>query len=227
MHALSTQTPAARRQDGAAVRPEPHRPPCVVLEEFLVAQELDALQRFAIARAASFRTSEVLTTEDGSIVDPAERRSRVLYELGEFEALFRRRVLGAVPYVLARLGLRPFAVPAVEVQMTVSHDGGVFRPHFDDDETGALGRRLTFVYFFAREPQRFRGGELRLYASRAPDTRVDGVARWHVRPGTNQVVFFESTRLHEVLPVHCPSNAFRDGRFTVNGWIHGRAGGRP
>jgi Rps23 Pro-64 3,4-dihydroxylase Tpa1-like proline 4-hydroxylase len=36
----------------------------------------------------------------------------------------------------------------------------------------------------------------------------------------NQIVFFPSETLHEVLPVECPSGEFADSRFTVNGWLH-------
>jgi Rps23 Pro-64 3,4-dihydroxylase Tpa1-like proline 4-hydroxylase len=206
----------------AARRP----PPWVVLDEFLVAQELASLLRFATTRVRSFQVSEVLAGRHESLVDTGSRRSRVLFELGGFEGLFRQRVLWSLPYVLARLGLPAFPVSDIEVQLTVTHDGGFFRPHFDDDERSALGRRITFVYYFAREPRRFRGGDLQLFASRAPDTRVDGVPRWRVQPGQNQCVFFESTRLHEVLPVQCASSDFSDGRHTVNGWIHSPAGAR-
>ncbi|MGB8690572.1 MAG: proline hydroxylase, partial [Microcoleus sp.] len=32
-------------------------------------------------------------------------------------------------------------------------------------------------------------------------------------------VFFLSRYMHEVLPVSCPSKAFADSRFTINGWV--------
>jgi len=199
--------------------------PWVVLDEFLVTQELESLLRFATSRAASFQVSEVLEESNNAVVDAGARRSHVLFELGGFETLFRSRLLWTLPYVLARLGLRSFSVSDVEMQLTATHDGGFFRPHFDDDATRVLGRRLTFVYFFSREPRRFRGGDLQLFASCAPDTRSDGVASWRIQPGQNQAVFFESTRLHEVMPVQCASRDFADGRFTVNGWIHGPSRG--
>ena len=39
-------------------------------------------------------------------------------------------------------------------------------------------------------------------------------------PLQNQVVFFESHCLHEILPVSSPARGFADRRFTVNGWFH-------
>jgi SM-20-related protein len=40
-----------------------------------------------------------------------------------------------------------------------------------------------------------------------------------VEPHNNSILFFPSYVLHEVLPIRCPSGAFADGRFTLNGWV--------
>jgi Rps23 Pro-64 3,4-dihydroxylase Tpa1-like proline 4-hydroxylase len=72
-----------------------------------------------------------------------------------------------------------------------------------------------------REPQAFRGGALRLY-----DTQIDD--HGNCKPGDfqtfypaqNQIIFFPSRCLHEVMPVECPSQDFAASRFTVNGWLH-------
>lgn len=220
MYADPTPANAARAiASGPAPFARAPAPPWVVLDEFLAADERANLLRFANARALRFQPSEVLASDAASTVDPASRRSRVLFDLEDFESILRSRVLWSLPYAIARLGLRPFPISAVDVQLTVTHGGGFFRPHFDDDEHGALGRRLSFVYYFAREPRRFVGGELQLFASRAPDTRTTGVRSWRIQPGQNQCVLFESDRLHAVAPVICRSKDFGDGRFTVNGWI--------
>jgi Rps23 Pro-64 3,4-dihydroxylase Tpa1-like proline 4-hydroxylase len=39
-------------------------------------------------------------------------------------------------------------------------------------------------------------------------------------PQQNQIVFFPCSVLHEITPVECPSRAFADSRFTLNGWLH-------
>ena len=41
----------------------------------------------------------------------------------------------------------------------------------------------------------------------------------HNDAGNNSIVFFNSRCRHEVMPVICPSQAFENSRFTVNGWI--------
>jgi Rps23 Pro-64 3,4-dihydroxylase Tpa1-like proline 4-hydroxylase len=76
---------------------------------------------------------------------------------------------------------------------------------------------LTFVYFFHREPRRFAGGELRLFDT-AQTERVSAKVEHFklIYPLQNQVVFFPSSYVHEILPVICPSREFADSRFTVN-----------
>ena len=41
-----------------------------------------------------------------------------------------------------------------------------------------------------------------------------------IEPRHNRIVFFWARTMHEVMPVHMPSEAFADARFTVNGWIN-------
>ena len=45
--------------------------------------------------------------------------------------------------------------------------------------------------------------------------------RGTISPQQNDIVFFPCGCLHEVRPVACPTHAFADSRFTLNGWIHG------
>ena len=41
-----------------------------------------------------------------------------------------------------------------------------------------------------------------------------------IEPLCGSIVFFPSECLHEITPVACGAD-FGDGRFTVNGWVHG------
>lgn len=68
----------------------------------------------------------------------------------------------------------------------------------------------------------FSGGELRPF-----DRGVEQV-RWvpaetfrEIVPEDNLLVLFPSSALHEIRPVRCPSRAFADSRFTLNGWLRG------
>lgn len=214
----SVQTSAVVIQE----RPDFLRAACVILDEFLAPEELRELTRFALEQESAFHISEVISPGvEGGVVDPENRRSRVLMDLSKHGDILVGRILSALPRVLEKLGMKAFPVSRVETQITASNHGDFFRHHSDNGEEEIANRQLTFVYFFHREPKAFDGGELRLHDSH----RENGV--WThtgdyraVVPEQNQIVFFRSELLHEITPVVCPSQAFADSRFTVNGWLH-------
>jgi Rps23 Pro-64 3,4-dihydroxylase Tpa1-like proline 4-hydroxylase len=196
--------------------------PVAILDEFLVASELRGLLDYLLGRTAEFRNTEVIGRNGSGVLDPATRRSRVLYDLGPFHALFAQRLATVFPYVLMRLGQPAFQVSQIEIQLTATNDGEFFRIHSDNDAESVRGRQVTFVYFFHREPLGFDGGQLRILDTALTDdgrTVATGPYRL-VYPQQNQVVFFQSWCRHEILPVACPSREFADSRFTVNGWYH-------
>jgi Rps23 Pro-64 3,4-dihydroxylase Tpa1-like proline 4-hydroxylase len=192
--------------------------PAVILDEFLSPEELAGLISFTLGSWRKFSPSEVLRYDGVSLIDGKHRRSRVLFDLGPYHWLFHTRLLTFLPYVLARLMIRPFGVSSVEMQLTGTNHNEFFRPHTDNDGVEKGGRQITFVYFFHREPRGFGGGELRIFNTRTEPSHP--VPYRLVCPLQNQVVFFQSSYLHEILPVVCPSGRFADSRFTVNGWYH-------
>ena len=194
----------------------------VVLDEFLVPEELTELTNYALSREADFVLSEVIAPgEAGATIDYEHRRSRVLMDVGEHQPVIVNRILAFLPSVLQKLGQEMLVVSSVETQMTASNDGDFFRHHNDNGQGEIASRELTFVYFFHREPKAFRGGELRIYDTRWQNGEWVSTGNYHsIVPQQNQIVFFPSTLLHEITPVECPSHAFADSRFTVNGWFH-------
>ena len=211
---------------GVVDAPEIVRAQCVVLDEFLAPQELDELMSYVLQHEAEFRSSEVIAPSgDPGVIDYNHRRSRVLMDLGKHEAVILERIRGALPRVLDRLGIEEFPITHVEAQITASNDGDFFAAHSDDAHEAIASRHVTFVYFFHREPRQFEGGELRLHDTRGPN---DGFAEgsnktgsYHsIVPRQNQIVFFPCSVLHEITRVECPSWAFADSRFTLNGWLH-------
>jgi SM-20-related protein len=187
--------------------------PIVVLDEFLVANECSALLQYAFERQDDFASTQIVDAGGGSYVDTHTRRSQVLYDLGPVHRMFSDRMMFFLPGVLDRLGLPPFGVSRIEAQLTSTNNGEFFRMHTDNGSREVHSRSLTFVYFFHREPRAFEGGELRFLDAGGRSAHL-------VFPLQNQIVFFPSGCLHEILPVGCPSGDFRDGRFTVNGWLH-------
>ncbi len=149
------------------------RAQCVVLDEFLAPQELDELVDYALRHEAEFQSSEVISPSgDPGVIDYSHRRSRVLMDLGKHQEIILERVRGVLPRVLEQFGIEEFPVTHVEAQITASNDGDFFRAHSDDAQETIASRRITFVYFFHREPRQFEGGELRLHDSRGSESHI-------------------------------------------------------
>jgi SM-20-related protein len=195
--------------------------PVVVFDEFLVAQEWAALLQYTLRQGEKFTQAGVLDAGGASRTDDDYRRSQVLYELDNWHNLFIDRIVSFLPHVLARLRLPPFPISRYEVQLTAINDGQFFKKHKDDGSDSVRSRAITFVYYFFREPKAFRGGALRLYDTEL-DQHGNTSAGNHqtIHPAQNQIIFFPSDCLHEVLPVECSSGEYSDSRFTVNGWVH-------
>jgi Rps23 Pro-64 3,4-dihydroxylase Tpa1-like proline 4-hydroxylase len=189
----------------------------VVLDEFLAPHELDELIAYTSQHENDFQNSEVISPSgEPGVIDFSHRRSRVLMDLGKHQAVILERIQSVLPRVLERLGLEEFPVAYVEAQITASNDGDFFAIHSDDAQESIASRRITFVYFFHREPRPFEGGELRLYDPAGSGTR----SYQTIEPQQNQIVFFPCSVSHEITRVECPSRAFADSRFTLNGWLH-------
>jgi SM-20-related protein len=199
---------------------DPRLTPVVLFEEFLAPAELGWVHAYAAARESDFVPSEVIGADRGGVADPRYRRSRVLYDIDGFHDLLGRRILQTLPILQFRLGIAPFQVAGLEIQLTASSHGEYFRAHTDSDNGPVRGRTITFVYFCHREPRMFAGGALRIYG-RDPATGADLIeVRHEIEPTQNSVVFFSSDRLLEITPVGSRSGALLDSRMTLNGWLH-------
>jgi Rps23 Pro-64 3,4-dihydroxylase Tpa1-like proline 4-hydroxylase len=189
----------------------------VVLDEFLAPHELDELIAYRLQHEENFENSEVISPSgEPGMIDFSHRRSRVLMDLGKHQDVILERIRCVLPRVLYQLGIEEFPITRVEAQITASNDGDFFATHSDDAQESIASRRVTFVYFFHQEPRPFEGGELRLHDS----SQVHGAGYQTIIPQQNQIVFFPCSVSHEITRVACPSGAFADSRFTLNGWLH-------
>ncbi len=193
----------------------------VVLDEFLAPEELETITNYTLEHEADFSTSVVVSPEvEGGVLDYDHRRSRVLME-PECREVVLERIKSVLPRMLEKLGMEEFPISQVEAQITASNDGDFFHCHSDDGNERVATRQLTFVYFFHREPRQFEGGELRIYDRRGGEEQSAGVGSYHaIVPQQNQIVLFPCSLMHEITAVECPSQAFADSRFTLNGWLH-------
>jgi Rps23 Pro-64 3,4-dihydroxylase Tpa1-like proline 4-hydroxylase len=193
------------------------RHPFVQLDGFLSDDELKWLRDAVIAAQSGFQSS---WTSDDSVKD--YRQSLVLQAPAEVERVVVGRIRAVMPEVIPRLRMPPFTVGRVECQVTASTDGSYFRPHTDAGKSAIdATRKLTYVYYFNREPKGFTGGDLRVYDDELRNGKFSSTDTFQlVEPRNNSIVFFNAAIMHEVTPVEVPSKDFADSRFTVNGWIH-------
>jgi SM-20-related protein len=197
--------------------------PVLILDEFLAREEIDDVVDWVLSHRERFVDSHVVSrTEGDAVLDTTYRRSKVV-DAGPFQRMFEQRLLSVVDYVWRSTGQTGFPIATIEMQVTASNDGEYFRCHNDNTGVPVGDRHLTYVYFFHREPKRFRGGRLRLYETHVQHGRaVCGGPVMSLEPIQNSVVFFPSHYYHEVEPVQCPSREFVDSRFTINGWFRSR-----
>jgi SM-20-related protein len=186
----------------------------VRIPDFLSADENERVLEFAFERESEFKKAAVSTGKEGY------RSSRVLHSLDGLDIDLEGRIREIAPEVLCHLALGVPAESSLEAQVTVHTTGGYYRVHNDNGSPETANRLLTYVYYFHREPAGFTGGELRLYDLKYSDGFIVAADTYFdLAPSNNMIIFFPSSVLHEVRPIDCPSGAFADGRFTVNGWL--------
>jgi SM-20-related protein len=183
------------------------------IAEFLPPEVANNLFAYAQSRQSEFQTSKVLSN------DPEYRKSMVLFRFAEYEAMFRQALRAAFPPICDALGVPAFELADIECQLTATMDRGYFKPH--NDNAAALGhRRITYVYYFHRQPRPFTGGDTRFfdhhpYAPNPPAVRH----MMDIAPVHNSIIFFESGIFHEVRDILCNAPGFETARFTINGWL--------
>ena len=184
------------------------------IDNFLTAAEKNKLIKYVLAKESQFVTTSTSTNADDY------RRSMVLHSFPEFSELMVNRIKAILPDVLRKLNIPSFGLGEIETQLTMHNDNNFYKIHNDSGSPDTATRFFTYVYYFYREPKAFSGGELLIYDSKIENNFyvADDTFRT-VEPRNNSIVFFLSRYMHEVLRVSCPSKAFADSRFTINGWV--------
>jgi Rps23 Pro-64 3,4-dihydroxylase Tpa1-like proline 4-hydroxylase len=197
--------------------------------DFLPENEHRALLEWAIASQERFEPATVSKGEGDLRVNPKRRIALVSRDLGPLEDRLRKRLLGALPDLMATTGTAGAAPTSLELELAAHGDGAFFRPHLDvpvGHDRQPLGanpgedRVLSAVYYFYAEPKAFSGGQLRLYPFGPAPTGEEPQPVRHIElePVRNSLVAFPSWASHEVRPISCPSGQFADYRFALNCW---------
>lgn len=123
----------------------------------------------------------------------------------------------AVEAAIQKLGLVNVESYFLESELTWCGHGGFFKRHTDTlyRDRFVNPRVMTALYYLCRTPKPFSKGHLRVYGVGA---NANGCIE-EVEPRKDRAVLFPSWYPHEVLPVHCTSNAFADGRFALVFWV--------
>ncbi|MGL5081904.1 MAG: 2OG-Fe(II) oxygenase [Microcoleaceae cyanobacterium] len=188
----------------------------VQISDFLSAQDHQKILKIALDKPDQFVSSTTTTKANNY------RQSSILYAtlFPEFYELMRDKLLQALPTVLEQIEYPPFTVSQVEMQLTAHNDGCFYKIHNDSGSAETLTRTITYVYYFHQDPKKFSGGELRLYETEFKGGCAIAAGPFKtIEPRNNSVVLFDSRCKHEVMAVHCPSQKFEHGRFTLNGWF--------
>jgi len=217
---LDGRAPDARVPPGIALPP-----PFVIVDGALPRDWRDRIWTESFAALDRFAPAAVID-DDGQYADPESRSARLIAEAEGAARDVGLEVAARLPDLLARLAVPAFEPGRVEVQVTLHGDGDFFRVHQDrptDADPSIADRRVSFVYYLSRTPRPYSGGALRLYDTAAA-TGIWRPERWTaVAPEDNRLIVFPVEAFHEVMPVHVPSGDPRDGRLTVNGWVHAAA----
>jgi Rps23 Pro-64 3,4-dihydroxylase Tpa1-like proline 4-hydroxylase len=185
-----------------------------IVPNFLPAEDHAQLLKWTLENEASFVPARVFTG-----VDEERRRALVLSDIGPFKMPFASAASRAYKGWIEAMGLPPFELSGIELELAAHNDGAHFHRHIDmQTAMGSNGshRALSAVYYFYREPKGFTGGQLRIYPIRSTGDEEFVTAE----PAQNTLVVFPSSVPHQVMRVECPSQDFADSRFAVNCWLH-------
>jgi SM-20-related protein len=217
---LVTDPPIYAELPAVAAPPPPVAPREVLqyiqIEDFLPPAVHQQMLDYAVNNPGEFvETGPATNTE----LYPEHRNSQVIYYPQHTEELLKR-LRQVMPQVMEHLGMPTFEVGTIETQLTAHNHGNYYKIHNDNGSEDTATRRLTYVYYFYREPQAFTGGELDIYQTEVRDGHSYAGSEFNrILPKNNSIVMFPSHYMHEVRVVDCPSQAFIDSRFTLNGWV--------
>lgn len=194
-----------------------HPAPVIIVDDFVGKAAAEQLLQHAIAHESGFRPSTVALGQI-DFIDESHRSSKVNPDIDTVMPLIEPAIRKALDAAIPELGLVNVDSYFLEPELTWSGDGSFFEMHTDTlyRDGFANQRVVTMVYYFHKEPRAFTGGQLLLYGLGAD---ADSSPRHKIEPQFDRAVFFPSWFPHEVLPVHCSSDKFADGRFALSCWV--------
>jgi SM-20-related protein len=199
------------------------QPRLLIIDNFLAKPTVEAFVYILERWQADFEDSVFLSREDSQLtVNKNKRSSLVLNNQPEIFLHFMKSKIAELEVSLKEnFNYSLEWNKEFRFEIAASNDGDFFTPHTDSYPDIPLEDQLkvSMVYYFHREPKPFNGGELFIWdqlknedGTLSDEFPNEGIK---IEPINNRIIFFDSTCLHEVLPISCPSKDFMDSRFVI------------
>lgn len=190
---------------------------CLIFTDFLTPEVNAELYIHAVNQQEAFEHTKTVGKDGNGAINEKWRHSNSLMPkyFMDYYKLLAKKIKGQTADIAEQLGLPPFEFDHIEMHLTSHNHSEFYKPHIDNGNGPLKNRVMTFVYYFHSIPREFTGGQL-LFLHNKPKPFI-------VEPHNNSIVFFNSSLMHAVHPVNCPSGQFEHGRFTLNGWIWKKA----
>jgi len=164
-----------------------------------------------------FRNNKVIFYDEIYLPRPTRKKSALLTSINK---LFKSDKFGEV--------LNSSEYPIVDFNQTNTHEtqvsrygneGQKYKWHVDRIDHSRK-RHLSMVYYFFKEPKKFKGGSLELTDSPIYNGKPINkkLLIKTIEPENDMAVIFGAYTPHQVLPTTSPKK-FSDGRFSSNIWI--------
>ena len=207
---ISTSTPSAF----AAL------PPHLVLQNAFDPALVERLLAYVAAREGDFFDTGV---GRNGVIDKTVRSSRKIRDFGTLGDALESAFIAALPQAISALGLAPFELAGLSLELAAHGDGDFYSRHIDTfigEHRQNNDRVLTGVFYFHNQPKAFEGGALRLYSPLPVDK---GGSYTDIEPAHNSLLLFPAWAPHEVRAISCKNGGFAQSRFAINCWYNRQA----
>jgi Rps23 Pro-64 3,4-dihydroxylase Tpa1-like proline 4-hydroxylase len=194
----------------------------VLRRNFLAPDAREALLRLFDAKYPEMEELEVTLAHKNSDVEfRLERSMRQqfgVYCRPELEEIIQAGVMKQFPSVCDALDVRQFLPGRHDLRLDYTPDGGFGKMHQDV----GFGARLSYLYYFHRQPKKFRGGDLLFF----DQNRATGQPLPHqftrICHEDNLLLIFPPQYFHQVTRVAALDLPLQvaESRLSVCGFIH-------
>jgi Rps23 Pro-64 3,4-dihydroxylase Tpa1-like proline 4-hydroxylase len=197
----------------------------IIIRNVFTKKDNEEILAEAIKNKSSFKSAKVLNGRGEDIRNNISSYYDELYSNDRTKSKLLEAINRCFKNIKISQILSSFSLPINMFINTNSHQtqvsrygdqGQNYKYHIDHDGN----RLITFVYYFHKEPKKYKGGEIQFTRSpicygKPVDKNEELVT---ITPENNMMVIFGSKIPHTVLPTTSPKT-FDEGRFSANIWL--------